>query len=220
MPSLITLNEYRAYKGWEAGYIDKDPQVTALIPGASAAIINYTGRDFGSVLVTETRSYEYDGSGYLDIDDATAVTAVAVEIPHFPDSELTVDQWRAMPPRRDDSPVFTYLSLPGWGYGVSPEMGFLRNLDVYAREGRLGLNPSMVKVTGQWGWPTVPEDVKLAMFWTLDEWFGRTEGEGLAAEAIVDYSRSYQRGTQLMPEASAVPGRAKDILSHYARIYV
>lgn len=220
MPSLITLPEYRTYKGWPSTYTEKDPQVSAMIPGASAAIITGTGRDFGAVLVTETRTFEYDGCGILDIDDAAAVTDVAIEVPHFSDIPLTEFDWRPMPTRRDDAPVFTYLLLPGWGYGASPEMGFLRNMDVYAREGRLNYEVSMVKVTAQWGWPIVPEDVKLAMYWTIDDWLGRTEGEGLASEAIVDYSRSWQRPTVEMPEASALPGRAKDILAYYARIYV
>lgn len=220
MADLITLSEYKAYAGYDPTNTQYDSQIAALIPAASQAIRSYTGRDFGTALVTEMRPFGYDGSGFLDIDDCVTVTAVSLTIPGYADVPLQDIEWIAMPPRRDDAPVYYYILMPTYGgVGISPEMGFTRNLDIMAREGRWRGLPTMVNVTAQWGWPIVPEDIKLATYWTVDEWISRSAGEGLASEAIEGYARSWSRGEQGQ-EVYAVPSRARDILALYAKINV
>jgi hypothetical protein len=214
--ALLTLSEYRAFAGWPATQTQYDAQVTALIPLASAAILAYTGRDFGAPLITEDRTFEYDGSGYLDIDDAADVISVNFIVPHGDPYPLLTDWYAPMPPRRDDSPVYYYLLLPGFGHGISPEMGFMRNLDVYWREGRWPSMPQMATVNAQWGWPVIPDMVKLAAMWTMQEWLSRSAGEGLTSEAIESYSRSWARGGA-GAEAMAIPPRARDILAYYQK---
>ncbi len=218
MADLITLAELKTARG-ETG-TDNDPRYSWLISVASQAIRNYSGRDFGSAQVTETRDFEYDGSGYMDIDDANTISAVEFIIPNS--SNLVLDstyQWVARPPKRDDSPVFWYLMLPGGpgGAAFSPEMGFKRNLDVYYQEHRFATLPQMVSVTGVWGWPTVPVDVKQAAIWTIEDWVSRDEGEGLTSEAIAGYARSWDSGGQNATAALAIPGRARDMLANYEK---
>lgn len=136
------------------------------------------------------------------------------------------EQWTAQPQRRDDSPVYTYLELYGVGPTggmVSPEMGFNRNLDVYYREHRQPSAPTIIKVTALWGWPVVPAAVKQALVWTINEWVEKDdEGEGLTAEAIAGFSRSWQRGGDdaTAPSGLAIPSRARDILAIYAKLEV
>lgn len=201
----------------------KDAQYTALIPAVSRAIVTYTGRDFASPLVTETRQYTYasDDGGYLDIDDTAQITSVVFANPYGDDVTLDPDQWIAMPPRRDDSPVFTYIAIQGLGDGYrppSPLMGFTRNLDVLWAEGRYGFAAyaPTFKVTAQWGWPDVPEDVALAAVWALQEWVTRPNAEAMTAEAIEGYSRAW--GRQGVASASqGLPDRSRDILAAYVK---
>jgi hypothetical protein len=132
-----------------------------------------------------------------------------------------VSTWSAMPPRRADAPLYSYIILPGLygGYPGSPEMGFTRNLDVIAAEGRLRGLPVMVKVNADWGWGAIPLDVKQAVIWTIDEWLSRPHGEGLTSESIADLSYSWGRPNQNAP-AQAIPQRAQDILAQYAKLTV
>jgi hypothetical protein len=223
--ALITLDEYRVRAGYDPTDTRDDEQIKVLIKAASAAVVSFTERDFGVDSVTEERTYPYDGDGFLDIDDASLVTDVKLVVPHADDYLLSTDDWTAAPARRDDSPVYYYIVLPRYagGLGFSPAMGFTRNLDVLAAEGRLGYPTSVsMKVTATWGWPDVPDDVKLAVVWTIQDWMSRSDqgSEALTAEAIADFSRSWggrSGGTQ-MP-ALAIPNRARDILSAYQRIF-
>lgn len=221
MADLITLSELKAARG-ETGS-DNDTKYTWMIGTASSIIRNYTGRDFGAAQLTEERSFQYDGSGYLDIDDASTVTDVKLVVPNSDDFPLDAAyQWFPQPARRDDSPVYTYIVLSGVPAtpGFSPEMGFARNLDVYYSEHRVPTIPTTLKVTATWGWPTVPPDVKQAAIWTIEEWISRSDGEGLTSEAIEGYARSWGRGTGQTSPALAIPDRARDVLSAYEKIQI
>lgn len=216
MADLLTLTELRTFLGVDSTDHRDDTMYAAMIPAASVAIRNFTERDFGAPSVTEERAYEYDGSGYIDIDDATAITRVAFSVPSGADIELPTDSWRAMPVLRDDAPVFYYLLIAGGYSGLSTEMGFLRNLDVLAAEGRLPQVTPLAKVTGTFGWPAVPEDVKLAALWTIQEWTSKDSGESLSAESIEGFSRSW--GSKTGGTTSlAIPNRARDILANYQK---
>lgn len=222
MADLLTLEELREARGDLPDDNSNDGVYEAVIPLASKLIRQHTDRDFGAPQVTEERIFEYDDSGYLDIDDASAVTAVAITVPGAADLALAPEEWMAMPTRRDDAPVFYYLLLPILrSPGYSPAMGFKRNLDVYFTEGRWnpGL-PQMVKVTATWGWPTVPEDVKLAMVWTIEDWLAApTGGEDLTSESIAGFARSWGNRGQGR-QGRALPLRVLDVLALYTKILV
>lgn len=224
MADILTLSELKAARG-ESG-TENDTQYNWFITVVSSAFRNYSGRDFGAAVLTEERPFQYDGSGYLDIDDAASISSVKLVIPNSEDVELDPDyEWYAQPPRRDDSPVYYYLVLPSMAGRApfSPEMGFTRNLDVYYRERGMPRLPTTVKVTAQWGWPVVPADVKQAAIWTVNEWLATADdSENLTSEAISGYSRSWQRGQSetKQAEAMAIPARARDILANYAKLEV
>ena len=202
-----------------------DAKYAALIPYASSVIRNYTGRNFAAPQVTETRSYRYDGSGTVDIDDATEITKVVLYWPSDPsiaEIELPLRDWQAMPDIDSDSMVHEYINLPGYTGGArtgSPEMGFTRNLDVYARERGFNTMPPYVRVTGTFGWPEVPGDVKIAAIWTVQEWLARPSGDALTSESIEGWSRAWG-GKQGTGSALAIPARARDILASYAQVLV
>lgn len=223
-PTLITLDEFRAIQGIDPTYTVDDIRYLALLGPVSDAIRSYTERDFGLPVVTEQRTYEYDGSGFLDIDDASDVTDVTLAYPYgAPDITLSGDEWRPMPARRADSQIYTYISMPGYvGHvpGMDPEMGFTWNLDVYARErGRWAL-PSNVKVTGTWGWLSIPSDVKMAAAWVLQSWVTRPTSDGLSSEAIEGWSRSWGSRSGSSAAALAIPEPVHDLLARYSKIEV
>lgn len=218
-PWLVQLSEVKT-----ALYVDptdtrKDDLYTSAISAASRAILNYTERDFASPLVTETREFTYDGSGFLDIDDANNITAVAMKVPNSSDVVLDEEVWTAMPAKRDDSPVFTYLLIPN-GYPSYPSvaMGFERNLDTFVADHGYSTKPQTVAVTAEWGWPEVPADVKRAAIWTIRDWTSDPKGDSrLQSESIAGYSRSWAQlgGLGML----AIPNAARDLLASYQRLH-
>lgn len=225
MADLITLQEYRDATGYQSVDATFDTQITAAIKYASAAIRNYTGRDLGTPSVVENRTFDYDGSGYLDIDDATVVNTVTLTAPGTTDQLVDALLWRAGPQRRDSSPVYFYIYMPYVTlYGTSPEMGFTRNIDVLAKEGRWGVGASpLVVVNANWGWPVVPDDVKQATIWAVEDWKGTTASSAgpLTAHSIESFSESFgtRTGTAAMV-VNALPQRSLDLLAEYRKIQV
>jgi hypothetical protein len=213
-PWLVQLGQLRTLLGYDPTNTRDDARYSALIPLASLAIRSYTERDFGAPLVTEERTFEYDGSGYLDIDDATEITGVKFVVPRSTDVEVPEDAWVPMPRRRDDSPVFYYLWVAS-GQGFSPEMGFLYNLDRWVAEHGPGVT-GLAKVTGTWGWPDVPGDVQLATIWTAQSWKDKPT-QNLTAEAIEGYSRAWGSRSGGAGITLAIPNEARDLLENYRK---
>jgi hypothetical protein len=214
MDDLITLEFLRNLLGYDVTNHRDDLRFTTLIPLASLAVRNYTERDFGAPQVTEERTFEYDGSGYLDVDDADAITSVKIVVPHSTDFELSEDAWVPLPRRRDDSPVYQYLWI-ATGQGYSPEMGFLYNLDRWAAEHGPGVT-GLAKVTGTWGWPSVPGDVQLATVWTVQSWKDKPT-QNLTAEAIEGYSRAWGSRSGGAATTLAIPNESRDLLENYRK---
>ena len=210
MADLLTLSEYKEKSGTPAGDFDPsdDAALVSAIEAMTTAIRNYVGRDFAAPVVTQARDYRYDQSGYLDIDDASAITLLEfVDIAGvYP---LIAQEWSAEP---FGQPVFTYIQLPAYA-GGSPEMGFARNWDVMAREGRFPRYGDKVRVTATWGWTSVPDDIKQAAYWTVQSF--RQDAQTSQSESIAGYSRSSGGNT---PEA--IPKTAQQLLEQYRRVNV
>lgn len=198
MADLVTLPEVKTALGLQN--TAKDAQITQAIPVATQAIRNYVDRDFETpVSGSATRTFYYDGSGVLEIDDAQTITEVTLDgVP------LTADEYSAEPA---GGVPFSWLFLPERNLSINPEMGFTRNLDVLWWK-TLG-KPQVVAVTGTWGWPEIPADVKQAAIWTVVSIIENPRP--ITTESIGGVSRSY------MSYASAIPQRAKEFLQPYFR---
>jgi hypothetical protein len=223
MADLITLQEYRDATRYTSVDTAYDTQVNAALKYVSAAIRNYTARDFASAIVTEDRTFEYDGSGYVDIDDTATINTVTLTTVGWTDQVVDVALWRGMPQRRDDSPVYYYIYMPSvTAWGGSPYMGFTRNVDVLAAEGRWGVQPPMVKVNALWGWPTVPDDVKQAAIWAVEDWLSTTSSSAgpVTAHAIESFSESFGYRGSTSTILNALPQRSMDLLANYQKIYI
>jgi hypothetical protein len=197
---LITLQSLKDAIGIPYSDVGRDVRLEQAIKNASSAIRTYTDRDFGTLPETATRTFAYDGSGTLEIDDCAvgSITAIAVA-----GTTISSTQYLAQPDRR--SPVHYWLLLGASG-GVSPEMGFERGLDYY--------NPTQtttVSVTADWGWPVVPDDVQQAAIYTA----------AAMAESPKPYvSQQYESYSVQLPApmADAIPQRAKALLDPYQRL--
>lgn len=217
MADLIDLATYKALMAVDPTDTRDDVQVAALLPGVSRAIRTYTGRQFDVTnSVATARSFQYDGSGFLDIDDCTMVTLVSTDAGVPGQSwDLTTYEWTAMP--QGGTEVFYYLLIHGGPMGGSPEMGFERNLDTMV----LRPKSPLITVTATWGWPAIPEDVKLATAITVSSMAGgnTAHDEELTGESIEGFSRSWGN-KQGGPQALMIPNRARDLLANYAKVFV
>jgi hypothetical protein len=221
--ALVTLSEYKtAIKEASAA---NDAFHQGALDAAQDAVLNYADRDFGAPPVTETRTYLYDGSGVLNIDDASTVTAVTLEsvLP------LTTNVWRARHEGPASVVAYSWLELPQIDLSARRNslgvMGFTQNLDRFLTSN--GLPEITAAVTASWGWATVPNDVKRAVIWTAEayEAISGSSGSagGVASRSVAEVAESYfaeaqaQQGT---PPSEAVPPRAQAILDAYRRVSI
>jgi hypothetical protein len=216
MADLITLTEYKNFAGIPLSDTRQDAKLNAMIPAASLAVRNYTDREFAiSTGIASTRTYPYDGSGILDIQDCVNIVSISTDA-GVPGTTYTLDplEWQQMPPT---APINNYVLILGGPFGSrwSGEMGFVRNLDNY----EFALRIPIMSVTATWGWPAIPEDVKLATYWTVNETVNRPSGEALQSEAIEGYARSWGRGGGV-ETGLAIPSRSRDLLTPYQQLTV
>lgn len=202
---LVPLSLLKSTLNIPSTDISRDDELEFALEAASTAVEDYADRSFDlqtSTTPTE-REYEYDGSGWLEIDDCTSVAEV-----RFDDRVLNADDWHAHPLRK---PTFYYIVLHDNYYGQSsPEMGFKWNAD------RLPFHPvtlPMVTVTAAWGWPVVPHPVQQATLWTA---IALTENpRPYISESIEGYTRAIGEAPTFF-----LPARAEAALAPYVRIKV
>jgi hypothetical protein len=212
--NLISLAQLKASMGIAAGEVDivRDEKLEQAIAFASVAIRSYSDRAFGTPAVKGTRIYEYDSSGYLDIDDAMSVESLAFIFGSF-ETPIETVYWRAEP---QEGPPYSYLTVPHWAGSIDPEMGFRYNLDVVSKDkGWPGLIPT-IKVNGEFGWPDVPADVQQAAIWTAAAMAEKPDQ--MVSESIAGYS--YTSSNRTSSAVTAIPSRAKDLLAAYERFQV
>lgn len=212
MADLLTLNEYKELLGIDPTNNRDDARITAMLPVSSRAIRQFTDRAFEVASgPATTRTYEYDGSGFLEIDDATSIVSLSTDA-GFPSASypLTTDEWTAQPAEGE---IFYYLLIHGARLPASPEMGFERNLDTLG----VSLKAPTINVTANWGWPEIPPDIKYAAALTVQNSIKAPDAGDLQSEAIAGYSRTWALAAQ--GQMLAIPNRARDILINYQRVY-
>lgn len=207
MADLITLEQFKLALGIPDN--SRDARIAQIIKGASAAVRSYTGRTFELATGTvTTRSFEYDGTGIVDIDDAVSVASVTIASGYANERALTAGEYMTQP---RGGPVIEWLvtAANAWGVSISPEMGFSYNLDTLYHQ--IPQNQVYVNVTADWGWPAIPDDVQLAVLEVAGDTYSISP---YTSESIAGYSRS--RGPL---GSGAVSERAKDLLAEYQKRY-
>jgi hypothetical protein len=207
---LITLAELKA--ALDVFDSSQDAKYTQAIAAASAAIRSFTGRNFAQADASGTRKYLYEGSGFLEIDDLDPTGPITVSL----DGVQLVEgyDYLLMPDRGvmtpDAETAYYWIELVPSAPG-SPEMGFTRNLDtLWWRVHHV----HYIEVTGQFGWPAVPAEVKQAAIWTAG-YFAESPRPYISVQ-VSDFSETVATNT----ENVEMPDRAKLLLMPYRRINV
>lgn len=211
--ALVTLDKFkRAIRETSAA---NDTLHQEALDDASAAVASYTDRDLGVALVTADRTFRYDGSGFLEIDDAAVVNSVRYTTSSTP---LSTAVWE---PHRDGpaGTPYSYITLAPIRR-VSGEMGFTYNLDRAIERGLFGVELDII-VNAEWGWAVVPNDIQRAVIWTAAAYETQSESFGgtLASESVAEVARAYafQGALQANAENEDLPPRAKGLLEKYRR---
>jgi hypothetical protein len=209
---IVSLAKYKRAIGETDAANDQYHQEA--LDDAEAAVAAYSDRDLGVAVVEEDRTFAYDASGYVEIDDASVVNSVRFETSS---TALNPNSWEAM----KDGPAgvpYSYLLLPP-SSRFSPEMGFTYNLDVWAGEGGALSPETRVVVNAEWGWATVPGDIQRAVIWTAQSYesMSSSEAGALTAHSVAEVSKSYTFVPQQDQEVADLPARAKGIIDNYRR---
>lgn len=192
---LLTAAEYGAYTGVQ---IPNDPvrsgQWDDAITVASRWVEKYCGRQFHDSGAVASARY-FDPTGItVHIDDCRSITSVAVDTNDDGTHATVTTDYQALPPYGHD-PILG--DVPYTELRALSELTWKYDLD---RRGS-------VKVTGLWGWSSVPDEVKRATAILAQDLLRDPEsqfgGLAVAAEGIVLGAR--------------IPARVIGLLGPYVR---
>lgn len=204
---IVTLAEVKLAEHITSSQYDTSLQ--QLISQVSGAVRSFTDRDFGAEPEVTTRTFEYRGGGVLDIDDCSTIVSVRMD-----GRTLARDQDYRPQRERRGGPYFYLDMYAAPDYTTSPEMGFTRNEDTVFANGRPWRRPALVAVEGEFGWTTVPPDVKLAAIEMIRVVADLPEDD-IQSESIAEYSYSQVSNPF---NSGRWPTRAVDLLRPYRRI--
>lgn len=163
MSAFVTANELRNYLDVQAttgraGSTNLD----LLIAAASDFLERETGRIITSSASNTLRTFSTFGTAAVTIPDLRAVSSITLQ-----DTALAADSTYWLVPARQQpaagNTIYTGVQLRAYSsydYRGNPEW-FDRNLDHWRWGGGYNL-PNDLKITGLWGWTTVPPQWKLA----------------------------------------------------------
>lgn len=177
--------------------------LTILINGFSSAIHRYTQREFKPKTSSpETRTFSYDGGGYLTLGpyEARTITAVVVYANDDGERTLLVTEWKGRP--RQKSLVcgtFLWLEMPTFS---------LPHCDL-----------SMdVEVTGDWGAAAVPAEVELACLVAVANAYQRQEDFQPRVMDEIEISEVGEGGVPGEDNRFALPRSARRLLDPFKRV--
>jgi len=186
--SYATLAEFKS----AIGITDStdDTPLQSVLDATDALIDNYTDRKQGFGTATETRYYNADNYEYVLVDDLVSVTTLTTDDNGdgtYPTTWVAGTDYNLAPGN---------AALDGWPY---------TELDVsvtYPKNYPKGVYRG-VKVTGVFGWPTVPNAVKqAAIIQASAVWSSRTSPFGIIGSA--DLGGILRQTRALHPEAQVL----------------
>lgn len=195
---LCTLEDVRAELQKPEGDLAADLILAATVTRASQAIMRYTEREFAPATDDATRTFELDDQWWdtflslapYDLRGAPATVKIDTDI--SAGVSLTAQEYRLFPrPARDG--VYSSIRLRPQNFGTSDWFGDLREL----------------QITGDWGFPSVPEDVRHAATVTAADWYRRD---------IAAFSTSFNLETDRLDVPQSMPKGVLDILDRYRRM--
>lgn len=203
---ILSLAEYKLAENIPESDETQDDRIEQTIAMVTQAIRRLTDRDFGSQPVTTSRVFPYHGGGIVSIDDCSTITSVTMDGRSLAyGTDYRPEPW--------NEPVFFYLDLfvePNLRYGSPLGPDFMLNLNSAPRR---SARPAEVTVEATFGWPTIPEDVKLAAIEMIRSSIKQPEDD-LQSESIAEFS--YTNQPQYFT-GQTWPRKAVDVLATYRR---
>lgn len=193
---LTTVDSVRQFMQFRDADTEQDPIIPSLVTAASRAIMRDCQREFKTGVADGTaREFEYKGDGFLDLGpfDLRALADPGVEVDSDGDSPTTIttDQYRLYPFPNAEG-VFTALRLD-----VSWQGSFNR------------WPVRRVRVTGDWGWPSVPDEVETACIITVATWLRRD---------VSAFSTTFSIPEDRLERPEAIPSAARALLAPFRRM--
>jgi hypothetical protein len=186
--SYATLAEFKS----AIGITDStdDTPLQSVLDATDALIDNYTDRKQGFGTATETRYYNADNYEYVLVDDLVSVTTLTTDDNGdgtYPTTWVAGTDYNLAPGN---------AALDGWPYTeLDVSVTYPKNFPKGVYRG--------VKVTGVFGWPTVPNAVKqAAIIQASAVWSSRTSPFGIIGSA--DLGGILRQTRALHPEAQVL----------------
>ena len=194
--ALCTIADVREFMQKPATDEAQDPLIESLILRASAAIMNWTQREFAPATAGLARTFTYRGGGVLDLAPYELRSATSVVLDYGGASPLTLT---ADTDYTLDDPAVDGVYSQVW----------LPNHDVTDTPGKRTVR--RVQITGNWGWSTVPADVEHWCIVTVVTWLRRD---------VAAFSTTFRLDEERVERPEALPSAVRAGLRHYRRITV
>lgn len=190
---LVSIADVRAFLQKQDPDTEQDAILSRLIETASKAVMTYTEREFAPIATNTQRLFYYRGSGVLNLApyDLQSATTPVIQIDSANGSGGTIlgtDEYLLYPRPAKDG-VYNWLRLNP--FASSPSSRFLD------RE---------VAITGSWGWPSIPDDVKHWTAVTVADWF---------REKVAAFGTFFNQETERIEIPEMLPAAARAGLNHY-----
>jgi len=201
--ALVTLDDARGFLSLADTDTNEDEALVQLIEAASLAIMSWTTRQFAPA-TNETRTFDYDGSGFLNLadNDLREVTSVTIGTTH---PHVLEPREYALRPKPAKHGVHTFIEFRHRGHHPHPRP-HLYGLDFVGDPvDDLGTE---VTITGSWGFAAVPRDVRMATMMQVAAW---QRGGRMA------FTRAYNPESGAVEGEVGLSGAVKALLGTYKR---
>lgn len=193
---LVSVEDVRLQLQKQTGETGSDPVLGRLIEAASEQVLNFTEREFAPVSTSTSRQFYYCGDGILDLApyDIQASPAPVVKIDTVDGAGGTTltagTHYRLYPlPAKDG--VKNWLRLAASLPASAPSAYF---------------DDREVTITGTWGFPSVPDDVKYWTTVTVVDWF---------RERVAAFGTRFNPETEALEVPEDLPAAARSGLKRY-----
>lgn len=196
---MCSLAEVRALRGTKDTDTSQDSLVELLIEGASEAINEWCERQFAPIETGVTKTFSWDRQGELasfapwDLQSLTnPATSVVADTDNETPYTLTAEEYRLWPYSKRDG-VYQGVRVRPFG----------------ASFGAIPWPYRQLKVTGTWGFPTVPRKVAEACMLTVAYRIRQNPGAARRTDDGV---------IVVNPPQVAIPLEAQQLVEHYKRV--
>lgn len=197
---LCTVQDVRDFLQKPTVDVNQDPMIAALITAVSKTIANYTDREFAPTSTAVLRTFETEITNYpsflslapYDMQAAGTTPVVQIDTDQASPVTLSTDEYRFFPVTKPDG-VYTSVRLQPltWPHG------------------RISYPERQIKITADWGFPAIPDDVKQAAVMTTAIWLRRD---------VSAFSTTFNLAEDHIERPEALPSAVRALLGSYVRM--